>query len=177
MAWGEQPLFRERQRSEARAFRPPETWRGGGGGGTSSSSSRSPLGCGSADPELGGHGPAPRPRSPPGTGEAAARWGQPPAPGERPLGPEVVATSTSWHWQQAEPSPAPGRFFLMGSQPHLWGLSTPGPDFGAASPTRLCHGRVAAQGPCPPLGMGTSLALAAVSWLPPLLVVLLLLCS
>lgn len=28
----------------------------------------------------------------------------------------------------------------------------------------------------PPPGMGTSLALAAVSWLPPLLVVLLLLC-
>lgn len=145
MAWDEQPLFRERQGSEARAFRPPETWRGGGGGGTPSSSSCSPLGCGSADPELGGHGPAPRPRSPPstpGTGEAAARWGRRPAPGERSLGHEVVATSASWHWQRAEYSPAPGRFFLIGFQPRLWGLSTPRTGF------RCCRPHQAVPRPC-----------------------------
>lgn len=138
MAWGEQPLFRERQGSEARAFRPPETWRGGGGGGTPSSSSCSPLGCGLADPELGGHGPAPRPRSSPGTGEAVACWGQCPAPGRGPLGTRL--------WPLLRPGTgselSTGRFFLMGSQPHLWGLSTPRTGF------RCCRPHQAAPRPC-----------------------------
>lgn len=63
-------------------------------------------------------------------------------PGERPLGPKVAVPSASRHWQQAESSPAPGRFSLMGPQPHLWGLSTP------RTGSWLCQPHEAAPRPC-----------------------------